>query len=207
VKQFAHVALCASGFVTTTLTAPGACAVVVPVMVVALIVEMVSADPPNDTVAPAWKSLPAIVTVVPPEISPLFGVTDVTAGAGVAYAKQPVHVPLCASRLVTTTFTAPLAWAVVVPVMPVGVTVVTASADPPNDTVAPVWKPVPFTVTVVPPAVDPPLGVTELTVGAGPITRSATCWMAHDCALPMTNVAAGNVPLAAVRLSAANPLW
>jgi hypothetical protein len=54
---------------------------VVPVIVVPLIVATVSEDPPNDTVAPAWKPVPAMVTDVPPPAGPLLGVTDVTVGA------------------------------------------------------------------------------------------------------------------------------
>src|SRR5205085_1374030 len=132
------VALCASGFVTTTLSEPAACAGVVPVMVVALIVETVTPDPPNDTVAPVWKPVPAIVTVVPPPLAPVFGLTEVIAGGGGApYVKQATQVALCESRLVTTTFTGPLVCAAVVPVMLVGVTDVTASADPPSVTAAP----------------------------------------------------------------------
>ena len=80
-KQLAHVPLCASGFVTTTSTAPAACAVVAPVIVVAFTVETVSEEPPIETVAPAWKPLPAIVTEVPPAAGPLVGVIDVTVGA------------------------------------------------------------------------------------------------------------------------------
>jgi len=53
------------------------------VIVVASTVETVSADPPNDAVAPAWKSLPVIVTEAPPASGPLLGATDVTVGAGV----------------------------------------------------------------------------------------------------------------------------
>jgi hypothetical protein len=51
------------------------------VIVVALIVETVSADPPKATVAPLWNPDPATVTDVPPPLAPLLGVTDVTAGA------------------------------------------------------------------------------------------------------------------------------
>jgi hypothetical protein len=134
-------------------------------MLVAFIVETVSAEPPNDTVAPAWNPLPLTVTDVPPALGPPFGVIDATVG-GPTYVKQPAHVPLCASALVTTTSTAPRAWPVVVPVIVVGLIVDTVSAEPPNDTVAPVWKPVPPTVTDVPPAPGPLLGVTEETVGA-----------------------------------------
>ena len=78
-----------------------------PVIAVALIVDTVIAEPPNETVAPLWKSLPAIVTDVPPAVDPLFGVTELTVGAGATYVKQPVQVPLCVSGFVTVTFTAP----------------------------------------------------------------------------------------------------
>jgi hypothetical protein len=81
VKQPVQVPLCESEFVTRTFTVPAECAVVVPVMLVALIVETVSADPPNDTVAPAWKPLPLTVTELPPAAGPLFGVTELTVGA------------------------------------------------------------------------------------------------------------------------------
>ena len=165
-KQPEHVALWVSGFVTTAFTDPAAWAVVVPVIDVGPIVETVSADPPNEIVAEAWKPLPAMVTDVPPAVGPLFGVTDVTVGAA-TYVKQPVQVPLWVSGFVTTTFTAPAACAVVVPVMLVAEIVETASADPPNDTVAPAWKPVPATVTEVPPTAAPLFGATDVTVGAG----------------------------------------
>ena len=66
----------------------------------------------------------------------------------------------------TTTVTAPVACAVVVPVIVVAVIVAIVSADPPKDTVAPLWNPAPATLTEVPPALAPLLGVTEATVGA-----------------------------------------
>ena len=163
-KQLELVPLCASGFVTTAVTDPAACAVVVPVMLVALIVDTVTGDPPNDTLEPLWKPVPAIVTAVPPALGPLFGVTDVTVGAA-TYVKQPVQVALCASGFVTITFTAPAACAVVVPVIEVGLIVETLSADPPKETVAPTWKPDPLTVTVVPPALGPLDGATDVTAG------------------------------------------
>src|SRR6266542_2082564 len=166
VKQPVHVPLCASVLVTTTFTAPAACDVVVPVMLVALMVDTVRAEPPNETVAPAWKSVPVIVTAVPPALAPLFGVTELTVGAGARYVKQAMQVPLCVSGFVTVTVTAPAACAVVLPVMLVALIVETMSADPPKDTVAPATKPVPANVTAVPPALAPLLGVTELTVGA-----------------------------------------
>jgi len=140
---------------------------VVPVIAVALMVDTVTADPPKETVAPATKPVPVTVTAVPPALAPLLGVTPSTVGAGAAYVKQPVQVPLCESGLVTATFTAPAACAVVVPVMLVALMIETVSAEPPNDTVAPLWKSLPAIVTDVPPALAPLLGVTVLTVGAG----------------------------------------
>ena len=74
--------LCASGFVTTTSTVAGECAVVVPLIAVALSEVIVSADPPKDAVVPDWKPLPAMVTPVPPTPEPLFGVTEMIAGGG-----------------------------------------------------------------------------------------------------------------------------
>jgi len=127
---------------------------------------IVSADPPNDAVAPLWKPVPFTVTAVPPDPRPELGVTDAGAG-GARYVKQPPHVPDCRSGFVTTTSTAPAACAAVVPVIAVGVTFVMASAAPPSDALAPDWKPVPLTVTDVPPEVRPLDGATEDTVGAG----------------------------------------
>jgi hypothetical protein len=77
-----------------------------------------------------------------------------------------VQVPDCESGFVTVTFTVPVAWAVVVPVMLVAETVDTVTAAPPSETVAPVWKPVPLMVTAVPPRLDPLVGAIEDTVGA-----------------------------------------
>jgi hypothetical protein len=60
--------------VTVTVTAPTLPAGVVAVIVVLFTtVTLVAATPPNVTIAPAPKFLPAIVTVVPPDVGPLFG--------------------------------------------------------------------------------------------------------------------------------------
>ena len=77
-------------------------------------------------------------------------------------------VPLWLSLLVTTTFTAPAAWAAVVAVIDVLLTTFTpVAAVPPRLSVAPVRKPVPVIVTPVPPPSGPEFGVIEVTVGAG----------------------------------------
>jgi hypothetical protein len=67
--------------VTVTVTAPAVPAGVVAVIDVALTtVTFVAAVLPNVTVAPLAKFVPVIVTDVPPEASPLFGLTLVTVG-------------------------------------------------------------------------------------------------------------------------------
>jgi hypothetical protein len=81
VKQLEQVPVCVSGFVTTTLALPAACAVVTPVMEVGLIVETVRGEPPKETFDPLTNPVPATVTEVPPELGPRFGVTEATVGA------------------------------------------------------------------------------------------------------------------------------
>ena len=44
---------------------------------------LLAGAPPKVTVAPDWKLLPEMVTGVPPEVGPLFGVTLVTMGLSV----------------------------------------------------------------------------------------------------------------------------
>jgi len=67
--------------VTVTVTAPALPAGVVAVMVVLFTTTtFVAAVPPNVTVAPAAKFVPAIVTAVPPPVDPLFGDTLLTVG-------------------------------------------------------------------------------------------------------------------------------
>ena len=79
------VADCASGFVTTTATAPAACAGVRTLIDVALVDRTVACVPPNVTFNPETKLLPDIVTVVPPERVPLVGETLLMLGAGAVY--------------------------------------------------------------------------------------------------------------------------
>ena len=70
--------------------------------------------------------------------------------------------------VVTVTLTAPAACAGVVAVIVVLLTKVTpVAADASNFTVAPAAKFVPVIVTDVPPAVDPELGLTPVTLGVG----------------------------------------
>jgi hypothetical protein len=76
------VSFCESLLVTTTFTAPAACAGVVAVIEVLLpTVTPVAGVPPKLTVAPARKCEPVIVTPVPPEAGPVAGEIAVTVGA------------------------------------------------------------------------------------------------------------------------------
>jgi hypothetical protein len=151
--------------VTVTVTAPALPAGVVAVMLVLLTTTtLVAAVPPNLTVAPAAKFVPAIVTAVPPDVEPVFGDTLLTVG-GRAYVNPLVRLPLC-PLTVTVTVTAPTLPAGVVAVMLVLLTTTTlVAAAAPNVTVAPVAKFEPVMVTAVPPAVDPLFGDTLVTVG------------------------------------------
>src|SRR5207253_6117458 len=82
VNPLFRLPLCVSGFVTATVTAPAACAGVVAVICVGLTTATpVAAVPPNVSVAPLTKFVPAMVTAVPPPTGPLFGVTLLTVGA------------------------------------------------------------------------------------------------------------------------------
>ena len=91
VKPPERVELCPSGFVTTTLTEPAACAGAVAVSEVEeLKVTPVLAVPPNVTVAPLTKSVPVMFTDVPPAAGPLFGDADVTAGGDATGAASTV---------------------------------------------------------------------------------------------------------------------
>src|ERR1051325_5343949 len=67
---------------TVTLTAPATCAGVVAVIVVLpTTVTLVAGVEPKFTRAPETKPVPLIVTLVPPEVVPLFGVIAVAIGA------------------------------------------------------------------------------------------------------------------------------
>jgi hypothetical protein len=69
-------------FVTVAVTVPAECDVVVQVMLVELTtVTEEQLEPPKLTVAPDKKSVPVIVTLVPPPREPAFGETLVTVGA------------------------------------------------------------------------------------------------------------------------------
>jgi hypothetical protein len=84
VYPFARLPLCEPRLVTVTVTAPALPAGVVAVIVVAFTTTtFAAAVPPNVTVAPVAKFVPVIVTEVPPDVVPLFGLTLLTVGGTV----------------------------------------------------------------------------------------------------------------------------
>ena len=76
------VALWPSGLVTRTSTVPAACADVVTVMLVALMLPTVAVAPPMVTVALETKFVPVTVTWFPPATGPPVGSTELTVGGG-----------------------------------------------------------------------------------------------------------------------------
>jgi formyltetrahydrofolate synthetase len=126
----------------------------------------VAATPPKVTDGTASKFVPVMVTLVPPSVGPELGVTLATVGAGSSYVKPLVSVPLWPPGFVTTTLTAPAAWAGVVAVIEVLLEKDTpVAATPPTVTVGTASKLVPLIVMLVPPSVGPELGETLETVG------------------------------------------
>ena len=93
----------------------------------------------------------------------------------------PAKAPLCPPGLLTVTIAAPALPAGVVAVIWVPLTTTTLVAEAlPNVTVAPTAKFAPVIVTAVPPAVVPLLGLTFVTVGAGPdIAANVTICITH----------------------------
>src|SRR2546425_3863650 len=154
---------------TTTSTAPAAWLGVVPVIVVALTtVTDVNVLPPKVTVAPDWKLVPVTVTLAPPSVEPLAGVTELAAGGATYVNRSPGFGALDCPPTVTMTSATPAGCAGVVALICVALTTLTPVAtDPPTVAVAPAAKPVPVIVIGVPPAVVPALGLTALTVGGG----------------------------------------
>src|SRR5262245_61563843 len=89
----ASVAVCISGFVTTTSTAPAACTPLVAVIVAGLTTRrLVTGIPPIVTDAPVTKFEPPIDTFVPPLVEPALGIIEETVTGGIS-AKFSVSVP------------------------------------------------------------------------------------------------------------------
>jgi hypothetical protein len=155
--------------VTITSTAPAACAGAITEIDVAEITVNGTAVAPNETPVVPLRSVPVIVTTVPPPVEPFVGLRPVTVGAGTWYVNWSAGLAADGPPgVVTVTSTPPAACAGVTAEMDVEeITVTEVAAIPPNETaVAPV-KLVPLIVTLVPPLVEPLLGLRLETVGAG----------------------------------------
>jgi hypothetical protein len=155
--------------VTVTSTVAAACGGATAVSCVSLFtVNDVAAYAPKLTADAPVKPLPVTITTVPPAVVPDEVPSAVTAGAaGALYVNRsadPVEdVPLGVVTVMST-----------VPAVPAGATAVNAVSDSTVKLVAAVVpkltadapvKPLPVTVTVVPPAVLPEAGVTAVTAG------------------------------------------
>ena len=133
-------------------------------------VKLVAGVPPKDTAVVVDSSVPMIVTTVPPDDVPDAGESRVTVGrTGVlnSYLElSPVSdVP---SPEVTVTSTSPVMCNGTVAKMVVGLKIENdVAADAPNDTAVAVSRLRPVIVTVLPPAVDPNRGSSDVTVGIG----------------------------------------
>jgi hypothetical protein len=156
-----------TGVVTVILTIPALPDGEVAVMLVELItVTFVAAVAPNFTAVAPVKLVPVIVTLVPPAVPPMLGLTAVTAGAPSYVNWSCVTTALVPFAVVTVILTVPALPAGAVAVMlVVFVTEKLVAETAPNFTaVAPV-KFVPPIVTWVPPVSGPLLGLTAVTVG------------------------------------------
>jgi hypothetical protein len=153
------------GVMTFTWTAPAPWALGLAFKVVALVKWTEAADvAPNVTVDVAVKLVPVITTVVPPPVDPAEGSIELIVGAA---SKVKLVLVTDPPGVVTFTRTAPAPWALVLAFKVVALvkcTVVAAVA--PNVTVDVEVKPVPVMATVVPPAIGPADGASEVTVGA-----------------------------------------
>ncbi len=161
------------GVVTEILTAPAGCALVLAMtLVVPVTRKVVAAVVPNLTAVAPARLVPMMVTVVPPEVVPLVGVKLVMAG-GTTNVKFVEEVPVPPTVL-TEILTVPAPCALVLAMILVDpVTRKVVAGVVPNVTdVAPV-KLLPVMVTVVPPEVEPLVGVKLVMTGGATNTKYA----------------------------------
>lgn len=146
--------------VTVTLTAPVPAGEVTRIWDADTTLTLVPGVLPNDTVAPATKPVPVMVTAVVPAAGPLAGDREVIVGTC-----ENVAALLVPPDVVTVTLTAPAPAGEVTVISVADTTVTLVPALPPNDTVAPGTKPVPVMVTAVAPAAGPLVGESMVIVG------------------------------------------
>ena len=149
---------------TSTATAPAAFTGVTAVIDVALFtVKLVALVLPKRTAVAPVKSVPVMVTVVPPAVGPLFGLTPEIVGTG--WNVNASFNPLVPNALVTDTVAGPATVAGVVTTIRVEVFDTMVPRTPSNSTDVALPIPVPVMVTLVPPLVGPEVGDTEATDG------------------------------------------
>src|SRR5437870_1945076 len=94
-----------------TSTVPAACAGEVAVIFVAeFTMKLAAGVPPKDTAVAPVKFVPVMMTLVPPAVVPLFGLTDETAGRTAKVNLSAADVGETPPAVVTTTSTNPAAW-------------------------------------------------------------------------------------------------
>jgi hypothetical protein len=132
---------------------------------------------PKSTAFAVVKSVPVIVTGVPPAVGPALGTTELTVGSAMNVNWSAGEVAEVPPAVVTVTSTVPTASAGEVVVISVSETTVNDAAG-----VAPKWtdvapvKWVPVIVTGVPPPLGPDVGAMEVTVG----TSAKVKWSADE---------------------------
>ena len=156
---------CESGLVTVRPTSVGACAGMRATMRVAVTEMIVACRVSTDTLTPALKFDPLMVTSVLPLAGPLTGDSEDTTGAGARYVKAWGNWTPLPSVFSTVSETMPSACAGVRTTRLVEVRLVTVPDSAPRRTMAPFLKLVPVTVTLVPPAIGPNDGEKLVTVG------------------------------------------
>jgi hypothetical protein len=140
------------------LTVPAACALVLAtIFVVPVTMKAVAGVVPKLTDVAPFRSVPVIVTVVPPSVEPLVVVKEVIVGVGTMKVKLPVEVS-GPSGVVTVISTVPDACGAVWATMVCVSTTVKITVVVPNLTDVAPMRFVPVIVTVVPPSVDPLVG-------------------------------------------------
>jgi hypothetical protein len=160
------VALVPPAVVTVTLTVPLPDGDVAVMEVELLTVKLAVFPEPKSTALAPVRFVPVTVTDVPPAKGPADGLTEVTVGTKVYRNWSAALVALVPPAVVTVTLTVPLPDGEVAVMELELLTVKVAAAVFPNLTALVPVKPVPVTVTEVPPPDGPEEGLTELTVGA-----------------------------------------
>src|SRR5258708_20924111 len=160
------MALVPPAVVTVTSTVPTPVGEVAVIWVALLTVKEAAALLPNLTAVAPEKLVPVMVTLLPPDVGPVFGLTLVTVRAGTQLNSSLQIMSLVPSSLDTNTSTVPTPAGEVAVIWVALLTVKEAAALLPKLTAVAPEKLVPVMVTLVPPDVGPVFGLTLVTVGS-----------------------------------------